>query len=57
MLLVSRDFFSLLAASARAPEIPESADVYGWLCGSWDLDVVCYRGVNVTGQASGRLER
>jgi hypothetical protein len=44
------DFFSLLAASARAPEIPESADVYGWLCGSWDLDVVCYRGVNVTGQ-------
>jgi hypothetical protein len=23
------DFFSLLAASARAPEIPESADVYG----------------------------
>ena len=41
------DFYSLLAASARSPEIPESADVYGWLCGSWDLDVLCYRGVNV----------
>ena len=41
------DFYSLLAASARSPDIPESADVYGWLCGSWDLDVLCYRGVNV----------
>jgi hypothetical protein len=34
------DFYSLLAASTRAPEIPESADVYGWLCGSWDLEVL-----------------
>ena len=41
------DFYSRLAATARSPEIPESADVYGWLCGSWDLDVLCYRGVNV----------
>src|SRR4029450_9577301 len=41
------DFSSLLQASTRSPEIPESADVYGWLCGSWDLDVLCYRGVNV----------
>ena len=40
-------FFSFLAASSRAPEIPESADVYGWLCGSWDLRVLHYRGVNV----------
>jgi hypothetical protein len=44
------DFYSLLAASARSPEIPESADVYGWLCGSWDLDVLFYRGVNVAGR-------
>jgi hypothetical protein len=43
------DFYSLLAASARSPEIPESADVYGWLCGSWDLEVLFYRGVNVAG--------
>jgi hypothetical protein len=41
------EFHSCLAASTRSPEIPESADVYGWLCGSWDLDVLCYRGVNV----------
>lgn len=43
------DFYSLLAAPTRSPEIPESADVYGWLCGSWDLDVLCYRGINVAG--------
>jgi hypothetical protein len=41
------DFFSLLAAPGRSPEIPESADVYGWLCGSWDLDVLHYRAINV----------
>jgi hypothetical protein len=41
------DFFSVLAAPNRSPEIPESADVYGWLCGSWDLEVVHYRGLNV----------
>ena len=44
------DFYSLLASTTRSPEISESADVYGWLCGSWDLDVRCYRGVNVVGQ-------
>jgi hypothetical protein len=32
---------TLLAAPGRSPEIPESADAYGWLVGSWDLDVVC----------------
>jgi hypothetical protein len=29
-----------LAAAGRAVEIPESADVYGWLVGSWDLEVL-----------------
>jgi hypothetical protein len=33
------DFASALAAGGRSPEIPESADVYGWLIGSWELDV------------------
>ena len=33
---------STLAASSRSPEIPESADAYDWLIGSWDLDVVGY---------------
>jgi hypothetical protein len=41
------DFRAMLAAPARSPEIPESADVYGWLIGSWELDVCHYRGVDV----------
>jgi hypothetical protein len=36
-----------LAASRRSPEIPDSADLYGWLCGSWELDVLNYRGIDV----------
>ena len=40
-------FQDLLAASGRAPEIPEAADVYGWLTGSWDLDVHHYAGMKV----------
>jgi hypothetical protein len=43
----SADFQSVLTSSERAPEIPESDDLYGWLCGSWDLDVLHYRGVNI----------
>lgn len=31
-----------LAANARHPEIPEADDAYGWLVGSWELDVVRY---------------
>jgi hypothetical protein len=37
-----RDFHSMLATSGRSPEIPESADAYGWLVGSWELDVRHY---------------
>jgi hypothetical protein len=40
-------FFSLLAAPGRSPDVPEAADMYGWLCGSWDLEVLHYHGVNV----------
>jgi hypothetical protein len=40
-------FYSALSASGRSPEIPESLDVYGWLIGSWELDVLHYR-VDVT---------
>jgi hypothetical protein len=40
-------FETLLAANGRAPEIPEAADVYGWLIGSWDLDVHRYAGAEV----------
>jgi hypothetical protein len=31
-----------LAASERSPEIPEAMDLYGFLIGSWALDVVGY---------------
>ncbi len=44
------DFHSMLRAEARSPDIPESADVYGWLCGSWDLQVVRYAGVDLSGR-------
>jgi len=32
-----------LAAPGRSTEIPESCDIYGWLIGSWELDVLHYR--------------
>lgn len=31
-----------LAANGCAPEIPEELDVYGWLIGEWELDVIRY---------------
>jgi hypothetical protein len=36
-------FFAALAAPGRAADIPEADDAYGWLVGSWDLDVRHYR--------------
>jgi len=41
-------FLLNLTAPTRSPDIPEAADVYGWLCGSWDLDVLHYAGINVS---------
>lgn len=38
---------SLLHCSARSSEIPEADDIYGWLVGSWELDVLHYAGVNL----------
>jgi len=40
----------LLASSSRAPEIPEEADIYGWLVGSWELDVLTYWATDVSDQ-------
>ena len=34
----SGGLFGVLAADGRSPEIPESADAYGWLIGSWEPD-------------------
>jgi len=39
-----------LLSPGRSPEIPEASDVYGWLVGSWDLEVRHYAGVNVGGR-------
>jgi hypothetical protein len=39
---LGRLWMDALVANGRAPEIPESADVYGWLVGSWDLDIRIY---------------
>jgi hypothetical protein len=38
----------LLPAPGRSSEIPESEDVYGWLVGSWELEVLHYRGINAS---------
>ena len=36
------EFGAVVAAPGRSAEIPESADAYGWLVGSWELDVRHY---------------
>ena len=41
------EFFPSLAATGRSAEIPESLDLYGWLIGSWELEVLRY-GVDVS---------
>ena len=41
-------FQAVLGAGGRSAEIPESADVYGWLIGSWELDVLHYWAVDVS---------
>jgi hypothetical protein len=47
---VSRSFVSLLHSAGRSPEIPESADAYGWLVGSWELKVLNYRTIDLSSQ-------
>src|SRR5436305_12734369 len=41
--LTNDDLLTVLAAPGRSSEIPESEDLYGWLAGSWELDVKHYR--------------
>ncbi len=46
-----KGLLELLAASyGRSPEIPESEDVYGWLVGSWELEVLHYRAIDLRDQ-------
>lgn len=42
------DFTALLAAPSRSTEIPASTDLYGWLVGSWELEVLYYKAVDVS---------
>lgn len=46
--MLAVDFVTLLRAFGRSAEIPESADVYGWLVGSWELEVLHYKGSNLS---------
>jgi hypothetical protein len=39
-----------LMSGARSRDIPETADAYGWLVGSWDLDVLYYWAMDVSAQ-------
>ena len=42
---------SFLAADSRSPEVPEEHDAYGWLVGSWELDVHVYWGEDVSAKS------
>ena len=47
---VYSDFVSSLVSAGRSSEIPKSEDVYGWLVGSWELEVLHYKTVNLSSQ-------
>ena len=47
-MLTQDSFLEVLSPSGRSPEIPESLDVYGWLIGSWELDVCHYKAIDVS---------
>src|SRR6185436_365735 len=42
--MAAMGLMGVLAAGGRSAEIPEAADCYGWLAGSWRLDVRNYWG-------------
>lgn len=46
-------FQALLPSTARSPDLSEDDDAYGWLVGSWDLDVVSFDDEGVTRRTSG----
>lgn len=43
-------FLTLLPAAGRSPEVEPAVDIYGWLVGSWELDVLHYRGKDLSSQ-------
>ena len=36
------ELLAALPAAGRSSDVPASADAYGWLVGSWELDVLRY---------------
>ena len=46
-MITHDSFLEVLSPSGRSHEIPEEADAYGWLIGSWELDVYFYKAVDV----------
>lgn len=44
---IPQALFSALATASRAAEIEQADDVYGWLVGSWSLQVLHYRGFDL----------
>jgi hypothetical protein len=47
-MITTPAFHSVIAAAGRSAEIPESSDLYGWLVGSWELQVRHYAAVDVS---------
>jgi hypothetical protein len=41
-MIANGPFVDALISAGRSPEIAESDDIYGWLVGSWELDVRHY---------------
>jgi hypothetical protein len=41
-------FHAALSSAGRSPEVPEALDAYGWLVGSWELNVLHYWATNVS---------
>ena len=46
-------FPSLLRSARRSPDLPEEDDLYGFLIGSWDLDIVSHDDEGVTRRTAG----
>jgi hypothetical protein len=49
------NFVAALAVPGRSPEIPESADAYGWLIGSWNLEVYDYESDGAVRRSTGEV--
>jgi hypothetical protein len=41
-MIAHESFLEVLQAPQRSREIPQEEDVYGWLIGSWEIDVLHY---------------